>query len=70
MLMPPHTVVPKYHHSVEGLNVRSRGSMNNVSERGGDGLIYPSCVFHIWWYGLTKDLLSLFLLREGFLIAQ
>ena len=33
MLMPPHTVVHRYRHSIENLNVRSRGSMNNVLER-------------------------------------
>ena len=73
MLMPPHTVVPRYHCSIEGLNVRSRGSMNNVLERWRwthghlPLLCFPNLV--VWVMQIlcsTKDLPSLFLSRGGF----
>ena len=73
MLMPPHTVVPRYHCSIEGLNVRSRGSMNNVLERWRwthghlPLLCFPNLV--VWVMQVlcsTKDLPSLFLSRGGF----
>jgi len=62
MLMPPHTVVPRYHHSIEGLNVRSRESMNNVLERWRWDHLPLLCFPHlvVWVMRLQKTCLPCF----------